>query len=302
MKNILIITILALAACSCGGRKGEIRITGEFENLDQGSFLIYSPDGGLAHVDTLHLKGGRFDYRTALRDSATFTIVYPNYSTLTIFAHSGEVIEIAGDALQLNAVKVSGNEENEAYTQLRLAMLEKTAESTDSLKKAFMAEHVESAVTRHLKREELLHQLPRGVQVGQQLADMTLVTRKGDTIRTGDMRGKYVLLAVWANWKSGASILLHQTRLLKRKYGDRMEYISCSLDADGRVVDMAEKRDTVDWHSVCEHNAWMGTIPQILGIRDVPWAILADPKGKIVVSARNVPEVIDELEEKQHRD
>ena len=96
---------------SCGPQKGRIRIRGTFENLPQADLLIYSPDGGLSSVDTLHILKGQFDYSSPVKESPepyTYVIVYPNYTTLTFFAHSGTDIRIKGDALSLNQVAVEG--------------------------------------------------------------------------------------------------------------------------------------------------------------------------------------------------
>lgn len=94
---------------SCGPRKGWIRIRGEFENLPQADLLIYSPDGGLQTIDTLHILKGKFDYQTKVDDGEhTYVIIYPNFSTLSFQTHSGTDIHITGDALSLSQVKVEG--------------------------------------------------------------------------------------------------------------------------------------------------------------------------------------------------
>ena len=87
-----------------------MRIRGEFENLPQADLLLYSPDGGLSVIDTLHILRGKFDYQTRVEgsDTYTFVIVYPNFSTLAFQAHSGSDVRIKGDALSLNKVNVEG--------------------------------------------------------------------------------------------------------------------------------------------------------------------------------------------------
>ena len=96
---------------SCGPQKGRIRIHGEFDNLPQADLLIYSPDGGLSSVDTLHILKGRFDYSAPVPESPepyTFVILYPNFSTLSFLAHTTSDIRIKGDALSLSQVRVEG--------------------------------------------------------------------------------------------------------------------------------------------------------------------------------------------------
>ncbi len=94
---------------SCGGNKGRIRIEGEFRNLNQADFLIYSPDGGFDDIDTLHLLKGRFRKDLSVAGGPfTFTIIYPNFYTLSFVASGGAKVRINGDALALKDVVVTG--------------------------------------------------------------------------------------------------------------------------------------------------------------------------------------------------
>lgn len=85
-------------------------ISGQFENLPQADLLLYSPDGGLPTIDTLHILRGRFSYEARLEgsDAYTFVILYPNFSTLAFRARSGSDVRIRGDALSLSQVSVEG--------------------------------------------------------------------------------------------------------------------------------------------------------------------------------------------------
>lgn len=95
---------------SCGERRGHLRIQGEFDNLPQADLLLYSPDGGIMTIDTLHIVKGCFDYSVRLEDDEThtFVVLYPNFRTLSFLAHEGQEVNIKGDALQLDAVRVEG--------------------------------------------------------------------------------------------------------------------------------------------------------------------------------------------------
>lgn len=108
-KNFQLLFLLFFLT-ACTGPKDRVRIRGEFENLPQADLLLYSPDGGLMSIDTLHIVKGRFDYETRMEDSEpyTFTVVYPNYMTLSFMAHAGADIRIKGDALSLAQVSVEG--------------------------------------------------------------------------------------------------------------------------------------------------------------------------------------------------
>lgn len=111
MRNILLFIALGLTLLSCGGFPGQFRLKGNFAHLEQGEFLLYSTDGGLDIIDTLHLVDGKFDYTTKLHDEATYHILYPNFSELVVFGHSGGIVNIKGDARSLNEVEVHGDKE-----------------------------------------------------------------------------------------------------------------------------------------------------------------------------------------------
>ena len=176
----IIFTLLALT--SCGGRKGELRIKGEIKGLNNADLTIFSRDGVIQGIDTLHVRQGKIDWQCPYdKDNGSLTIVYPTFSTLTVFGSSGDVIILEGESKQLNSTKVSGNEHNEAYTRLRLQIESAKAEEKDSLKKDFIKQNPESPVSRMLQLEELASQEPFSLKNGEEIPEFSLVTRKGDT-------------------------------------------------------------------------------------------------------------------------
>ncbi len=109
MRRIAYIAILPLLILSCRGGKGRVRVEGTFHNLDQADFLIYSPNGGFQDIDTLHLTKGRFQRDIPVSGGPyTFTIIYPNFSTLSFVASERATVTITGDALALADVSVEG--------------------------------------------------------------------------------------------------------------------------------------------------------------------------------------------------
>lgn len=288
MKDRIII-LLALVLAACSGHKGEIRLLGEFQNMDQGDFFIYSTDGGLTRVDTIHIIDGEFDYRTALKDSATFQILYPNYSTLPIFGKSGDVIEIKGDVQNLNAVSVTGSEDNEAYTRYRMEMTGKSSIQQDSIKQAFLQQNPTSAAARWIVMQDEADAVPRPIRVGEQIPTFEVRTRQGRTITPQDFRNHYLLIAFWANWRGSSTNAISEISKIRRSGILPMEYISCSLDVDTTMVSLAERRDSVTWHSVCDQKSWRGNMPTVCGLRDIPYYILVNPAGKILFSGKTPP-------------
>ena len=153
-KLYYIATLLTLLCCS--EHPGQVRIRGKFAHLEQGEFFIYSPDGGLDRMDSLHIRDGRFAYDFPLEGRATMQILYPNQSRLAVFARSGDDIRVEGDAQNLNGVKVSGTEDNELYTLFRQESQGRSAEEVRKLANDYILAHPTLAMSQYLFREYFL--------------------------------------------------------------------------------------------------------------------------------------------------
>ena len=153
MKKLPLFILPLLTLLGCGGSAGQFRICGDFDHLEQGEFYIYSPDGGLDDIDTLRLKEGKFDRTFPLAESATYHILYPNFSELVVFGQSGEVVKIKGDARSLNDVVVKGTEENELYTKFRKESQNLSGKRLDSLARDYILKHPTRLMSKFLLRK-----------------------------------------------------------------------------------------------------------------------------------------------------
>ena len=149
MKNLAYIAISFALLC-CTGHPKEARLEGEFANLEQGEFLIYSTDEALDRLDTLRIVDGIFSYTLPTVQPATLHILYPNQSELVVFAGPGDDIVIKGDAQNLSEVEVSGSEDNELYTEFRQETNGKSVEETKSFAHNYILEYPTHAVSRYL--------------------------------------------------------------------------------------------------------------------------------------------------------
>lgn len=149
MKNLAYIAISFALLC-CTGHPKEARLKGEFANLEQGEFLIYSTDEALDRLDTLRIVDGIFSYTLPTVQPATLHILYPNQSELVVFAGPGDDIVIKGDAQNLSEVEVSGSEDNELYTEFRQETNGKSVEETKSFAHNYILEYPTHAVSRYL--------------------------------------------------------------------------------------------------------------------------------------------------------
>ena len=102
--SISIWGVMVCAICSCGGGGDNFRVKGSFKNLNQGEFYVYSPDGVIAKIDTIHVDKGNFVYTTPCEDPGTLVLVFPNFTELPLFAQPGKTVKIEGDVTTLQDV------------------------------------------------------------------------------------------------------------------------------------------------------------------------------------------------------
>ncbi|MCR4921472.1 MAG: DUF4369 domain-containing protein [Bacteroidaceae bacterium] len=150
MKKAPYYIVILLALLSCSSHPGQVRLKGRFAHLEQGEFYLYSTDYALDRIDTLRIQDGRFQYQLPVAKNATLHLLYPNYSSLTLFASSGDDILIEGDAQNLSEVRVSGSSDNELYTQFRREIREKNDEEVHHIAKQYILTHPTLHVARHL--------------------------------------------------------------------------------------------------------------------------------------------------------
>lgn len=225
-----------------------MHIRGELEGLNQADLFLFSQEGYIDYVDTIHVVRGEIDHRLRFEgEDGIFTILYPNFSTQSFRASSGEVIEIEGDARQLADVKIEGPDGDRRVPD------------------------PESEVS-------MPGRMPR----------FTLKLRDGSTVRRENYKGKYLLMVFWADWLPGSSELLAPTRRMLKEHGDSLEAISYSLDLDTTILRYTERHDSITYASYCDQRSFMGKLVQELGLRDIPYYILMDPQYNIVDHGRDI--------------
>lgn len=301
--------------------KGQLRIRGEYQHLDQADFLIYSMNGGLDRIDTLHVKQGEFEYYASLPNRATFRILYPNNDELVIWAHSGDDVVIEGDAQNLSKVKVGGNDENELYTDFRQQL---TATDTITIRRAaasFIRQHPESPVSVYLLEKHFLQcatplpkdsiqrlyqvlqkAMPRNneinllggriqqryaLQKGNAIPDFQLTDIDSVQHRLADYRGHRLLLYFWAGWLS-SSQATHRIIADSLAADKNLRALSYSLDVDSAVFRVTKGDSALNIPTHCDYLGFQSPLVKQLGITQIPMAILVDEKGKIIKADKDV--------------
>ncbi len=298
------VVLSAFVACT---DSNSFRLHGEFRHLRQVDFFVYSTDGGLDHIDTIHVIDGQFDWRIPLERPATFYVIFPNLSEHVIFADPGEVIKMKGDAQQLRSALITGSKENEMLTEFRLQHNNDRPEQFQAAVRQFIKENPDSRVSSFLRRLLTLETAqPSRTSIGKKLPEFMLppdgLEAEKDTLKIKPSQP--VLLTFWSSWKRNSRNAFYDIRQVIRKTenaqkGKRLRAISISLDTGLNQYHSICRYDSLTWEKRCYRLSWETPIIKQLGIRDIPYYILTDSTLKITAQGTDWKRDIEPTIKKQ---
>ena len=113
-----------------------------------------------------------------------------------------------------------------------------------------------------------------------------LTDNEGELINSYSFKGKYLLLSFISN----TGVESRETvELLKNEYealsNDSIQFVSVYIDSD--VYPIEADHDSIPWIVVTENRGWGSDIVDLLNIQYIPFNILINPEGTIML--RNVP-------------
>ena len=327
-----------LLLTGCGPGRNSFRIEGRLRHMNQGEFLVYSPDGGINGIDTIKVREGRFAYETVLRDKATFVIIFPNFSELAVFGEPGEIAEIKGDASHMKEITVKGIDDNEDMTKIRMEINRLTPPEIPKVVERFIKEHRSSLASIWLLKRyfiadpqpdfrkaailakmllELQSENSQLIELDKQLKSLQGVTLtqlpkfsakdvKGRQVSESDLKAKVNVVTAWASWNYQSTDMQRRLKEKKSKYGDKLAIVSVCLD--GSPVDCRRTvvdRDSLKWSTVCDGRMWQSPLLSKFGFSDVPSNIVADNKGRVLernLTPQKLEEKIDELLKDENKD
>lgn len=311
MKQIVYVFLLSLLLVSCGSRSGHFKMEGRLLHMNQGELYVYSPDGAIEGMDTIKIQGGRFTYEIPSQHNATLVIVFPNYSTQPIFTEPGEAVEVKADASHLKEMEVEGTDDNELMTKFRKQVA--SVSPPEELKYAiqFVKDHPESAVSVYLtekyliqtegadykKAAELVNLMAKeqpkngtlarlklqlkglkSANVGTLLPNFSAKDLNGKTITGAELKGKTVIINVWASWSYESMDIQRTLNGMAQK--GQAAVIGICLDATAREARDVIKRDNISFPNICDGQMMESKLIKTLGLNTVPDNIVVK-NGKI---------------------
>lgn len=315
--HIIIIAVAVVAIGACKGSK-KFEIEGQLLNMDQGTIYVYSSDGLIQNIDTIQIKGGRFEYSRAIERKGTFVLVFPNYSEVPIFAEPGENAELKGNAQQLNQLTVSGEKDNELMTTFRMQSFEKSPPQTMKIAEEVIKNNLESTTAiwllekyfikcakpdyakalkyaKEIKAQQpdngmltdlimKLEQLSKGKTSGK-LPAFSVKDINGNTVSNETLKGKKTIIYTGASWD--------YERLMDHNIGHYLsdiEYnfnaVKISLDASAKQANNNYDVDETKLIVICQEKMFNSPIMKTLNLYGIGESIVVDANGNII--SRNI--------------
>jgi len=320
---------LWLACCTlltaCDSSDSPLRIEGRFKNLNQGEFYLY--DAVKGWKDTIPVRDGRFSYQRMLKDTAIFSLMFPNYSELPVFVRPGAKIKITGDASHLRETEVEGTEDNELMTLFRLKASKQTPPETTAAARKYIEEHSGSLVSHYLLERYFLQtekpnyqladtlcrlmlaatpdngQLVRlqkqltslaSTPVGTQLPAFKAIDTENKEVTEKQLIADANIVLLWASWNNESRNILRRVWNMRKKHPGRIALVCVCLDVSKGEAERVLQRDTITCPNICEGEMWQSPTVLTMGFATIPANIIADKNGKIIARDLSTPNAIED--------
>lgn len=315
---ILLITIITMALCSCGGHGDSFHVDGNLKGFQGNSIYIYSESDRHPKIDTVSVDNGKFVYEINVDTIIPLTVLLNNgRDEFVIFADKGYKVTLTGDASQPSFLKVSGGKLNEEMNEFRAQTNSlKSNNKIKDLAELFIKKHPQSEVSLYLLNKYFIREGDDKERI-QSLIAVLSGTLQDDAIiqnvldqfsnqkngaidnnaptfffqRTGeapitnyDFTNKILLIQFWASWNAKSITLMKTGMELGQKYGSsKVAILNVSLDLDPKDWKQTIASDSLSMRkNVCDFNGWEGSMVKSYGINEIPSNILINSKQKIV--------------------
>lgn len=261
---------LVLLLTACGPDAHHIKLSGHLLNLNQGEFLVYSPDGAIPAVDTIYVQGGRFSFEPKCQHDGSLIIVMPNSQEIPVFISPGQSYSIDGDAHNMKELSVKGGSDNELMNAFKKQLvgkpetyqpvseisqfIEKNPESPVSIyliRRYFLASSSPdySAASKHIARlsksqpDNAMLKIMRAqvsellnAGVGSSIPAFSIRDNKGRTLTDTQASSGITLFVTQASWDYESTNQLNRIISLRRELNRNWRIVVLSFDMAKHVL------------------------------------------------------------------
>ena len=269
---------------SCGPDKHTARLTGTIQGVDQAAIIAYASaetpaDGG--GTDSIRLSRGAFSYDRPVREPMLLTLVYPNFSTLTLVAVPGEEVHLSGEANRLEAFIRSHSKSLAAvavfldlFASAERPRRRPDGELLDLLLKAQPNNAQLQSIAAHLRPVFALAE-------GAKLPPLSERTLTGGMLTSEMLKDRCALIVVSASWDNANFRWVSTQQRLRRRFGRRLVVVNVLMDSDEEKARNRAQRDSLA-NAIYAPGEYESPLVRKLGVRYVPGTLLVDAGGRVV--------------------
>lgn len=325
MKRLYLLLLLTLVLVSCGTDGSHFKIDGHLLNLNQGEFYVYSTDGMISGMDTIHVAAGRFTYEIPCEKEGTLVIVFPNFSEQVVFAKAGKTVDIKGDASRLKDMEVSGTDDNKLMSKFREQSLNASPVQIKHFVELFVGDHPESIVSSYLiykffintqtpdyagavklykilykaqpENGRLLLELKKletiaNTSPGKRIAKFSAKDIYGNTITQANISTGKAIIYVWASFEYESCNMQRVIQEQVTKSNGSLKAIGICLDTSLKNCQALLKTDNISIPQICDQQMFDGKLIKQLGLTSIPDNIILKD-GKITNKNVTIQELRD---------
>ncbi|APD06017.1 thioredoxin-like protein YneN [Flavobacteriaceae bacterium UJ101] len=148
-------------------------------------------------------------------------------------------------------------------------------------------------ITKTAKKEQFLNQFKERNKFskGQTAPTFSGIDINGKTIHSTDLKGKYLVVDVWATWCGPCIKEAPFFKKLAEQYknDDRIEFISISIDQNKKAWEKFLQKEKPSWLNLWVENDFQSSLALDYEIKGIPYFMIIDPDGKFATSSASRP-------------
>ncbi len=123
------------------------------------------------------------------------------------------------------------------------------------------------------------------LKVGDMVPEFAITTVDGKQFNRDTCKGKTVVFNFWASWCGPCLAKLpSQNELLAKYVKDDFLVFYVSLDSDRKQFEESVTKYQLTFSNIFEGKGWGGQLSRSFGVNSVPFLVVVDPSGRIVLA------------------